>query len=403
MASRSPRLLTLLTLADKSGWLIGLVCTGLFWTVLGASAQALDMRVVIKEGASQVNIGSSTNATVRDAAGKPIGELQGMNGFAAQSGGQGLSLDKWTGRLLTIEPTGGGVVWIGNNWYRGKAVLLATGSGVTVVNYVDLEQYLYSVIGGEMGARFPQEALKSQAVAARTYALYQRQKPASGYYDVGDTTRWQVYRGVSDESGATQAAVNATTAQVLTYKGQIIEAAFHACSGGHTENVEDVWVQNLPYLRAVPDFDLSVSPALAKDCQWSTTFTRSQISSRITGVGLVRSIEGVESTKTAGGRYRKMMVIGDQGKREFKAESLRSALGLKSDKFSVRAELGKVASANAPKVEPVSFIVTGGGYGHGLGLSQWGAYALAQQNYNYASILNHYYQNTNLAKMQEQP
>ena len=98
-----------------------------------------------------------------------------------------------------------------------------------------------SVVGKEMYPTWPLEALKAQAVAARTYALYKRQKPASPLFDMGNTVTWQVYDGMTGESQSTRAAVQATAGQVLTYQGRPIEAVFHASSGGHTENsAEDV-------------------------------------------------------------------------------------------------------------------------------------------------------------------
>jgi stage II sporulation protein D len=97
-----------------------------------------------------------------------------------------------------------------------------------------------------MSANWPQEALKAQAVAARSYALYKRSTSGNSVYDVGDTTTWQVYKGLETEAPGTQSAVNATAGQVMTYGGKIILAVFHSSSGGHTENVEDIWTD--PYL-----------------------------------------------------------------------------------------------------------------------------------------------------------
>ena len=121
------------------------------------------------------------------------------------------------------------------------------------------------------------EALKSQAVAARSYALFHRQNDANTVFDLGDTTAWQVYGGLEKEAPSTRAAVDATQGQVLTYQGQIINSVFHSCAGGYTENVEDVWSSPLPYLRGVfsPDRDL---PA----CRWNAvSFTASEMSQRL--------------------------------------------------------------------------------------------------------------------------
>lgn len=155
-------LLSKLKFTTGRGWWL----TALIWIVTIAPASAaLDLRVLIKQGVGQVNVGSSTNAAIKDSSGRSLGVIQGMNGFAAQASGGGVAINNWRSGGLWIEPTGDGVVWIGDRWYRGRAYLAPAKQGLTVVNYVDLEQYLYSVLGGEMNGNWPQEALKAQAVS----------------------------------------------------------------------------------------------------------------------------------------------------------------------------------------------------------------------------------------------
>lgn len=384
-----PFLASALKMAGRHGWL-----TALLWLVVIAPAQAaLELRVAIEENVPSVKVGSSVDAVVRDAAsGQVLGNIQGMNGFEAQRGGRGIALDKWTGNSLSIEPKDpNGVVWIGSRWYRGKAVLVPTGSGLTAVNRVDLEQYLYSVLGGEMNGNWNQEALKAQAVAARSYALYRRNRDGNGVFDLCDTAQCQVYRGVQDESAGTQAAVNATAGQVLTYKGKIIEALFHSSSGGATENVEDVWGSYVPYLRAVTDYD-ETAPVF----QWSKTYSQNELSNLISGVGQVRDVQPV-GQPTAGGRYRKMRIVGDRGQRDISTEDLRDALSLRSSKFTIVSQFDQTKSNN--KQRATSFVVQGRGFGHGLGMSQYGALGLANRGLNYQQIVLHYYQGTQLAKI----
>ncbi len=228
--------------------------TLLIWFCLVAPAQAqLLLRVAIEDGANQLKVGSTTQAVVRDGNGKVLGELAAMGGGIAQAQSGNVALGKWQGSQLWIDPSNGGNVWIGNGWYRGRVLLVPRNGGLTAINYVDLEEYLYSVLGAEMDGGWPQEALKAQAVAARTYALYKRQR-SNGVFDVGDDQNWQVYKGLITESTGTLAAVNATRGQVLTYNGQAILAAFHSASGGHTENVEDVWNETLTLFTGSPRF-----------------------------------------------------------------------------------------------------------------------------------------------------
>jgi len=347
--------------------------------VAPAQAQLL-LRVAIEDGVNQIKVGSTTKAVVRDGSGQPLGELAAMGGGVAQAKSGKVALGNWQGSQLWIDPSQNGNVWIGNAWYRGRVLLVPRNGGLTAINYVDLEEYLYSVLGAEMDGGWPQEALKSQAVAARTYALYKRQR-SNGIFDVGDDQTWQVYKGLITESAGTRSAVSATRGQVLIYNGQAILAAFHSSSGGHTENVEDVWNEPLPYLRGVPDFDQG-TPVF----EWTKTFSQADLSKRISGVGNITAM--TPQRTSAYGSILTMKVVGDKGVRVISGEDIAAALGLRSTRFQVNRKSGTT-----------SFQVTGRGFGHGVGLSQWGAYNLARAGYNYQQILAHYYRNTNLAKI----
>ncbi|NJP08672.1 MAG: SpoIID/LytB domain-containing protein [Leptolyngbyaceae cyanobacterium RU_5_1] len=385
-------------LLSQAKWFVQVGKRGWWLTVLLCLAAAtpakasLEMRVAIADGVSQVTVGSSTKAIVRDGTGRDLGEIASMNAFVAQPNSGKVKLDRWQSGQIWVEPTGGGFVFIGDRWYRGRTLVVPTAKGLTAVNYVNLEQYLYSVLGGEMFPTWPLEALKAQAVVARSYALYQREKSANEVYDVGDTAGWQVYKGITDETASTQAAVNATASQVLIHKGQIIEAVFHSSSGGHTENVEHVWTQPLPYLKGVPDFDQGTP-----EYEWVKTFTRSELSARISGVGNINKLE--DERRTPNGRVITMRVVGDTGTRSISGDTLRSALELKSTKFTVIPEYDASNKGKAESV-PIAFQIKGNGYGHGLGMSQWGAYNLARQGYDYRRIVLYYYKNTMLAKIQ---
>ncbi|MBD2202125.1 SpoIID/LytB domain-containing protein [Calothrix sp. FACHB-1219] len=353
-------------------WWLGI----LLWIALVAPAQAsVILRIAIERNVNQVKVGSSTAAVIKDGTGRTLGQLPAMSAFYAQAVSGGVALDKWQSGLFWIEPTGKGFVYIGDRWYRGRTLVVPTDKGLTAVNWVDTEEYLYSVIGGEMDSRWPQEALKAQAIAARTYALYEREKQRSNpIFDLGDTPdRWQIYKGVSSESPGTYAAVDATAGQVLTYNNKIILSVFHACSGGHTENVEDVWQSKEPYLRAVQDYDQNI-----KECNWVRSFTPGEIGSMISGVGNVKDM--IPEERSPFQSVKALRIIGDRGTKVLKGEQVRTALRLKSTRF------------NVSKGADGSFILQGLGFGHGIGMSQWGAYNLARQGANHLQILGHYYQ-----------
>jgi stage II sporulation protein D len=377
----------------KHSWWFSL----LLWLVAiaPAYAQRLEMRVAIEQGVSQIDVGSSTNAVVRDGAGQVLANIPAMEAKQAESEAGRVAIGDWQASQIWVEPSDNGYVWIGDKWYRGRTLVVPTGNGLTAVNYVDLEHYLYSVVGAEMPTSWPIEALKAQAVAARSYALYQRQTGANEVFDVGDTQAWQVYGGLEEETASTQTAVDQTQGQVLTHNGQIINAVFHSSSGGHTEDVERVWISPLAYLRGVPDFD-QYSP----DRQWVANFSAADLQQRIPGLGNIVSFTPVEFTRP-NGRIRRMQVVGESGSRTMTGDEIRRALGLKSTLFSITPQFDRVASAGETvPASPISFQVVGGGFGHGVGMSQWGAYGMAMQGQNYQQIVRYYYTGAILAQIE---
>ncbi len=356
-------------------------------------AESLELRVAIEENVSQVRIGSSVNATITDAStNQTLGEIQGMNGFTATTGGRGIALDKFSAPKIAINPKNpNGVVWIGDRWYRGRTLITPSSGGLTAINYVDLESYLYSVLGGEMNGNWPQEALKAQAVAARSYALFRRNRDGNSSFDLCDTARCQVYRGVQDESTGTQAAVTATAGQVLTYNGTIIEALFHSSSGGYTENVEDVWGTRVPYLRAVQDYDQN-APVFS----WNKIISRNELGN-IVGLGPITAVNPV-GNPTAGGSYRQLEFISSSKKKRVTTETLRDNLNLRSAKITIVPQTITTKSSSKDQT-PTSFVIQGKGFGHGLGMSQYGAKGMAEKGFNYQQIALHFFQNTKLAKI----
>lgn len=353
----------------------------LIWLLFIFPSQAVELRVAIKKQVDSVKIGSSTNAIVRDSSGKQLGELTPLSALAAQLNDNKISIkDRFGATELIIEPQDDGYVWIGDRWYRGTTRLIRQDDGITAINNVELEQYLYSVVGAEAVSSWPIEALKAQAVAARSYALYKRNTQSNSIYDVDSTVGTQVYKGLDTEYTTTHEAVNSTLGQIMTYNNEVILAAFHSSSGGYTENVEDVWSSPLPYLRSVVDYDHQ-SPVF----EWQQVIPVSRIRSLVAGIGNIRGLQPVKMTPH--GRVVTMNVTGDRGTTIVSGKDLRKALDLRSTLFRVSTD-GK------------NLRVKGRGFGHGLGLSQWGAYYLAQKGVNYHQILAHYYQSANLTKLQ---
>jgi stage II sporulation protein D len=374
---------------QKSWWIVVLL-----WLAATVPAQAqLLMRVAIEQDVDRVKIGSSTQAALLDASGQPSEQaIPGMNAVLAESKQGQIAINNLHSPQFCIQPGDGGFVFIGEAWYRGSACILSLRGKLTAVNYVTLDDYLYSVVGAEMPTHWSPEALKAQSVAARSYALYQRQNSATAFFDVGDTTSWQVYGGVEEETASTRAAVDATRDQVLTHSDQIINAVFHACAGGYTENVEDVWSNPLPYLRAVPSPDANIS-----ECQWTQTFTAEELSQKLDYKGTISEVTPSFDDR---GRIASLRIEGSRGAVLMRGNDVRRALDVRSTLFTLQAMRSRVAAAGNLPAAPTSFQLIGRGNGHGIGLSQWGAKVFADRGYNYAQILAHYYTGTTLALIQ---
>jgi stage II sporulation protein D len=286
-----------------------------------------------------------------------------------------------------------GLFAVNGKFYRGNLIILpqsdgsdtaVTSSSFNLINELDLDDYLLGVVPAEMPSSWPLEALKAQAIAARTYAYANLGKHGKDGYDMKDTTDDQVYSGVKAESTASNAAVSATGGVVMTYEGNPICAYFHSASGGITESSENVWGRPLPYLRAVMDYDQQ-SPLAT----WNRTFSVDQIESALASdVGRLLSIDVVSRSQSR--RACHLLVVGTRGAQITNAETVRRVLKLPSTNFNV-------------SVLDNAYLFSGRGFGHGLGLSQWGAKGLAEQGYNAAQILTYYYRNVSLERLVDVP
>jgi stage II sporulation protein D len=215
----------------------------------------------------------------------------------------------------------------GNGAYRGNLVLVPTssGSGLAVINALDIDKYVQGVIAGEMPSSWPIDALKVQAVAARSYALASSVPGRS--FDVYDDTRSQVYKGIAGETANTNAAAVQTTHQVVLYNGAVATAYYSASSGGETENVEFAFGGDpVPYLKATDDPYDTTSPLHT----WKKTFTQSQIESAL-GSYLKGDLQDIQITKTGvSPRVVTANVVGSGGTTKVTGSQLQSALGLYS-------------------------------------------------------------------------
>lgn len=283
------------------------------------------------------------------------------------------------GANLTFEADGGTLEVAGRR-YRGSIRLSAVGDAVEVVNVLDLEAYLRGVVPAEMAASWPLEALKAQAVAARSYTLTSLDPTAR--YDLCATDECQVYRGVEAEHPRTDEAIAATAGVVVTYQGEAARTYYHSDSGGAVASSQEVWGTRIPYLVAFQDVQTS-GPHRAWTARLDPRLVSASLAAAGVGVGAVTSLRVVRVSES--GRVAALEVMGSGGSRVLEGVQLRSLArgwGLKSMRFSVTGGLD----------------LKGAGWGHGVGMSQYGARALALSGYDYGRILGHYYPTTALTR-----
>ncbi len=269
-------------------------------------------------------------------------------------------------------------IWVGQKRFSGKLNLFVIDSEILVVNVLGIEKYLSSVVGSEMPAKWPIEALKAQAIASRTYALKQK---GNNLFDIDSTQKNQVYNGLESRTYKTIRAVKSTRSLVLTYKNKLINALFHSSSGGMTENSQDVWKNKYPYLSSVKDFDKN-NPKF----RWQKKISSNELIDLFPKIGGLKNIEILDITST--GRVKNVKLIGVYGSDQISGVALRKRLGLKSN--FVRFKLFE-EELNNKLPSKKGLIVFGQGSGHGVGMSQWGAKYLASRGQKAERILKHFY------------
>ena len=289
---------------------------------------------------------------------------------------------------VSIHPSPGKLLSVNGTPYRGH-VRIRKGSraGLEVLNILPLEAYLYGTVPKEMSPQWFPEALKAQAIAARTYALYQMSKNESRPFDVLATTASQVYGGVTAETERTNRAVDDTKGLIMLYKGQLVLAYFHANSGGMTEDAARVWSADIPYLKAVRD-DYSLK---APGCNWKKTFGSHEIRAALNRNGIdVGPIEKITpELMSPTGRIMKIRIAHGDKDSVLSGNDFR----LKIAPSLIKSTYMAVSQHN----REISF--DGKGYGHGVGMSQWGAYMMAKEGLSFQDILHHYYQGVEIGTL----
>lgn len=338
--------------------------------------------------------------------------------------------------IFAFGSDGAGTTKVDGRSYRGYILAdRVNSSAIAIVNLVDFDDYTASVVGSEMYSTWHIEALKAQAVVARTYAATVKSYKSYGI-DVTDDTRTQAYNGISNETASTRQAAQETSGLVVLYKGAPAQTYFTSSSGGKTADVYSAWGggAGLDYLKSVPDTyeDTENIP----NGIWSVSYTPEEIKAKLAtkNVDIGDIVNVYVADRGEDERVRKLTVVGTDGTYSFTFDSCRTFFGLKSQYYYITAPakndlyaisdrlaqliegLPTVLTASGiqkvservyvltgsgikeiEKNENESYVFSGRGYGHGVGMSQYGARGMAEAGLTFDEIIAHYYPGTTLS------
>jgi len=290
-------------------------------------------------------------------------------------------------RRLTISAPS--IIRINGKSYRGLVDFYPAEKGILVVNEIPIEEYLVGLINCEISSLWPVEAVKAQAVIARSYAIYQKDARRGSLYHLESSVMDQVYEGVEIEDSRAARAVQETAGEVLVFSGAVIQAFYHSNCGGHTEAAQNVWGADLPYLQGVDCKYCLAAPS----SKWEQVLPLKKIESQLKASGY--QVSGLNSIRAGkinrSGRLQNVILSLPKGDLVISAVNFRKAVGysvIKSTNFSVR-----------PSGDSALF--TGLGNGHGVGLCQWGSKQRAGDGFNYREILSYYYPGVRIEKLKQ--
>jgi stage II sporulation protein D len=357
---------------------------GLWLAILPSVSPAETIRVAVLVDQPALRIDGTGPVVVRSVLGRELLRLSPP--LEISPGADGLELNrKGTGAAeLLLDPESATMV-VNGTAVSGPVRIQQRRGGLLVLQEPDLEEYLKGVVPLEISVKWHPEALKVQAVVARTYALYKRELNRENDYDLLATEADQVYGGLSAQDPVSNRAVAETRGRVLTYNGSLILAAYHSTSAGPTEEAKSVWGVDLPYLKGVTcPFDRA-SPRYA----WTREIPLDRLRQRLAGsghpVGEISTVTPFDWTLT--GRVARVRLLHSEGEILLRGDDLRRIVGyseLPSTLFTLEQH-GSILKFD------------GRGSGHGVGLCQWGAKEMAELGYSFDRILKYYYPGVEVA------
>jgi stage II sporulation protein D len=337
------------------------------------------IRVAVQDNLSSIKITSKAALLIKDVQGRLLYPTE-TTSVLVQADDSGFRINNRLVRrsvLKIVSPQGH--LEAENQSFRGLIEIRKKGKNFMVVNELDLEEYLKGVVPGEMASDWPAVALKVQAIVARTYALYQKLHNPGREFDLVSNVRDQVYQGVGTERLEASQAVSQTDGLVVTYGDQLALTLYHSTSAGRTQDIREVWSQDFPYLHGVEcPFD-EASPYY----RWERKIPFLQLEDSLRRSGL---LVGNLATFTpylwnSTGRIKGIRILYSRGELFLNGEEIRKIVGyqtLPSTQFDVVA-IGR------------DIVLQGRGYGHGVGLCQWGTKVQAEQGKSFTEILGYYY------------
>ncbi len=348
-----------------------------------------DIRIAIAHDATSCDFRGTLSISVPGIEGRGSKKITAKRAIiTASPTGFNINSDHITSETLSITSKLETIKYKGSSYHGEVRLHRMPGRKILVVNTLPLEEYLVGLVTSEMPADWHAEALKAQSVVARTYALFQKKMHASNsnpLYDLEATTMDQVYKGGRSDDFRIRKIVSSTDSEILESRGKLIKAFFHSSCGGKTETALNVWGEKNKFV-FVDDPYCKDSPHNS----WTYSTTKEALANKIRKNRYpAKTIEKIEIDRIDGNPRAATVILGTGGQTIYiQGNDFRRMVGyreLKSTWFDVTINGSKIT-------------FTGRGFGHGVGMCQWGARGMAEAGKSYRDILHFYYPGARIAK-----
>jgi stage II sporulation protein D len=347
-----------------------------------------NVNVGIMLDTSSFTMGSLEDFFISDALNKKLKLTKGIVEVSCFE--EGLRINKYLLLPpLKVEPSNG-IIFVNSKSYRGYLTIIKSKNKINIINVLPIEDYIKSVLPKEVSASWNIEALKSQAVISRTYAIANLKRHSAQGFDICSTIHCQVYGGASSEVDSCNKAVLDTQCKILSYDGKFANTVFHANCGGHTEDPKYIWNSKKdtpPYLKGVKCGYCAAAPYTKWEKTLDESFIRKQLSYN-NNIGKIKSIK--IKGKTSDGTAKKLKITHSKGEVTLNAYQFRLAV----DAWQIKSHAFDFIKKDGDK-----FYFKGRGWGHKVGLCQWGAKGMAEKNKTYKEILAYFYPGTIIKKV----